>query len=84
MVRTDAVFSAGESMTSEIAVMLSRQAEKFAADLTIEYGSKSIRLDSLIGVLSLELKKGMTLTVVADGTDETEAAAAICRTLTKE
>ena len=81
MVRTDAVFSAGDRMTPEIAVTLAKQAEKFAANLVIEFGSTSIQLDSLIGVLSLELHRGMPLQVVADGTDEAAAAEAICRTL---
>ena len=77
MVRTDAVFSAGDRMTPEIAVTLAKQAEKFAANLLIEYGNTSIQLDSLIGVLSLELHRGMVLSVVADGPDENDAAKAI-------
>ena len=81
MVRTDAVFSAGDRMTPEIAVELAKKADKFAANLIIEYGNTSIQLDSLIGVLSLELHRGKVLTVVAEGADEAEAAKAICGVL---
>lgn len=77
MVRTDVVFSAADRMTPEIAVNLANQAERFKANLLIEYENKSIQLDSLIGVLSLELHRGMRLCVIADGSDETSAAAAI-------
>ncbi|MBR6767855.1 MAG: HPr family phosphocarrier protein [Clostridia bacterium] len=82
MVRTDAVFSAGDRMTPEIAVSLAKQAEKFSANLLIEYENTSIQLDSLIGVLSLELHRGKVLTVVAEGSDEEEAAKAIRSVLT--
>ena len=77
MVRTDAVFTAADRMSPEIAVRLAQLAEKFDANLLIEYGNTSIQLDSLIGVLSLQLYKGKSLSVVADGTDEVEAAKAI-------
>lgn len=84
MVRTDAVFSAGDRMTPEVALSLAKQAEKFSANLMIEYENTSIQLDSLIGVLSLELHRGKVLTVVAEGSDEDEAAKAICTVLTAE
>ena len=77
MVRTDAVFTAADRMSPEIAVRLAQLAEKFDANLLIEYGNTSIQLDSLIGVLSLQLYRGKPLSVVADGADEAEAAKAI-------
>ncbi|MBE5773858.1 MAG: HPr family phosphocarrier protein [Clostridiales bacterium] len=82
MVRTDAVFSAADRMTPEIAVSLARLAEKFTADLTIGYDTTSIQLDSLIGVLSLDLRRGKSLWVLGNGTDEAEAVDAICKALT--
>lgn len=83
MVRTDIVYTAGDRMTPDIAVSIAKQAEKFNANLLIEYENKSIQLDSLIGVLSMELQRGMALTVVAEGADEAEAAKAICSVLTE-
>ena len=83
MVRTDIVYTAGDRMTPDIAVSIAKQAEKFNANLLIEYENKSIQLDSLIGVLSMELQRGMALTVVAEGADESEAAKAICCVLTE-
>jgi len=84
MVRTDAVFSAGDRMTPELAVTLAKAAEKFTANLLIEYGNTSIQLDSLIGVLSMELRRGMSLSVVAEGEDEDIAARTVCGVLTAE
>ena len=81
MIRTETVFTAGERMTPEIAVTLAQQAEKFAANLVIGYDNTTIQLDSLIGVLSLELYRGKTLFVIADGADENEAAETICKVL---
>lgn len=83
MVRTNIVYTAGDRMTPDIAVSIAKQAEKFNANLLIEYENKSIQLDSLIGVLSMELQRGMALTVVAEGADEAEAAKAICSVLTE-
>ena len=84
MVRTETVFTAKDRMTPEIAVTLAQQAEKFAANLMIGYDNTTIQLDSLIGVLSLELYRGKTLFVIADGADENEAAEAICKVLSAE
>lgn len=81
MVRTETVFTAEDRMTPEIAVTLAQQAEKFAANLVIGYDNTTIQLDSLIGVLSLELYRGKTLFVIADGADENEAAETICKVL---
>ena len=84
MVRTDAEFTAGDRMTPEIAVSLAKQADKFSANLLIEYENTGIQLDSLIGILSLELYRGKVLSVVAEGSDEEDAAKAICDVLTAE
>lgn len=84
MFRTESVFQAGDHMTPEIALRLAQQADRYDAYLTVEYGNTSILLDSLIGILAIDLRRNMPLAVVAEGADETEAAQAISHILSTQ
>ena len=73
MVRMDAVFTAAEGLSPDLAVQLSQHASRYKSDVMIECGQKRIRLYSLIGILSLEFHRGIELAVIADGEDESSA-----------
>ena len=77
MVRMEAVFGCAEGMTPDVAAKLAQLSEHFAAQLQLECGGKRVRLDSLIGILSVECRRGTPLAIVADGEDEQVAAGAI-------
>ena len=74
MVSLNAVFQAGPGMSPEIAAELSRRASAHDARVSLRLGDRSIRLDSLIGILAVEMPRGSRVTVVADGPEETAAA----------
>ena len=76
MMRMEAVFGR-DSMTPDIAAKLATAAEHHRARLELECGGKVVLLDSLIGILSLECRRGTRLTILADGEDERAAAEAI-------
>ena len=84
MVRREVVFGCGEAMTPDIAARIAQLAERFSAGLHLECGEKRVRLDSLIGILSVECRRGKSLAVVADGEDEQPACAAIAAVLQGE
>ena len=44
----------------------------------------SLSVDSLIGILSLNLRKGMSVVVTAEGDDAQEAVEAVCKMLRTE
>ena len=72
MVRLETVFSAVLGLTPEFAAELSQVASRFHADIRLSCEGKQLRLDSLIGILALDLHRGE---------DEQAAASAICAKL---
>ena len=51
-----------------------QKANEFKSSIWVEKDDRSVNAKSLLGVLSLGIVSGMTITLVADGADEEEAA----------
>ena len=77
MTLKEVVFGCGEALTPDVAAKLTALAERYAAKLYMECAGKRVLLDSLIGILSLECRRGTRLVILADGEDEQAAAGAI-------
>ena len=56
-------------------------ASQFNSEIYVEIGQKKVNAKSIMGMMSLTLMPGEEITVVANGTDEKEAAAGIERFL---
>ena len=54
-----------------------QSAHKFKSSVWVESGDRKVNAKSLLGVLSLGIAKGMTVTLIADGYDEEEAIASL-------
>lgn len=78
MVKVETVFGACPAVTPDFAAQLAHRASQYAANVYFEKGSMRLSVDSLIGILSLDLRKGMHITIVADGLDEQQALDAVC------
>ena len=50
-----------------------QKANEFKSSVWVEKEERRVNAKSLLGVLSLGIVKGMTVTLIADGTDEAEA-----------
>ena len=50
-----------------------QNAHKFKSSIWVESGDRKVNAKSLLGVLSLGIAKGMTISIIADGYDEEEA-----------
>ena len=50
-----------------------QNAHKYKSTIWVESGDRKVNAKSLLGVLSLGIAKGMTVTLIADGYDEDEA-----------
>jgi phosphocarrier protein HPr len=48
-------------------------AEKFNADLSLEYQGKSVNMKSIMGVMALGVPCNSVITITAEGNDELEA-----------
>ena len=53
------------------------EAQKFAAEITIEKEGKAANGKSIIGILSMAVAHGDQLTICAEGNDEAEAVLAL-------
>ena len=62
-----------DGVTNRDAAALVQRAMRFDSEIYIEQGSKRINCKSIMGVLSLGLKKGSTITLMAHGDDQEDA-----------
>ena len=51
---------------------------EFRSTMMVEKAERKVNAKSLLGVLSLGITKGSTITISAEGPDETEAVNALC------
>ena len=54
-----------------------QKANEFKSSIWVEKEERRVNAKSLLGVLSLGIVKGTTITLIADGSDEKEAVAAL-------
>ena len=54
-----------------------QKANEFESSIWLESGNRKMNAKSLLGVLSLGIVKGTTITLIADGNDEKEAVQAL-------
>lgn len=73
MVSKEVVVNNGTGLHARPATLLVKKASSFKSDVSIEFNGKKANVKSLIGVLSLGVTKGATITVLANGDDETLA-----------
>jgi len=57
---------------------------KFQSDITLEYKGKNVNLKSILGVMSLGVTSGSTVTIAANGADEEQAMARIDEVMKSE
>ena len=82
MLQREAVFGCGDALTPDVAAKLTQVAERYRAELRLECAGKRVLLDSLIGILSLDCRRGTRLTVLGEGPEAAEAVDAIAAVLT--
>ncbi len=61
-----------------------QKANSFKSSIWVEYNERKVNAKSLLGVLSMGIVKDMTITLIADGSDEAEALDGLCNFLTGE
>ena len=81
-VRLETRYGMADGLTPVIAARIAECASRYDSHVSIESAGRAIRIESLISVLSMELRRGMPLTVIAEGKDAREAASGLCALLT--
>ena len=73
MISRDIVITNESGLHARPATFFIHKALSYKASIWVEKGDRKVNAKSLLGVLSLGIAKGMTVTLIADGQDETSA-----------
>ena len=73
MITKEAVINNQVGLHAQPATFFIQKANEFKSSIWIEKDERRVNAKSLLGVLSLGIVKGTTVTLVADGADEQEA-----------
>ena len=73
MIKTPVVVKTEEGFDGRPIALLVQEASQYASKIYIQIGEKNINAKSIMGMMSLDLLEGTSLTVVAEGEDEENA-----------
>nr|MBQ4318904.1 HPr family phosphocarrier protein [Clostridia bacterium] len=73
MISRDVTIQNNVGLHARPATFFIQKANSFKSSIWVEKEERRVNAKSLLGVLSLGITKGMTITLIADGSDETEA-----------
>lgn len=77
MISKDITIQNNVGLHARPATFFIQKANTYKSSIWVEKEDRRVNAKSLLGVLSLGIVKGMTITVIADGTDEAEAVEGI-------
>ncbi|WP_353854505.1 HPr family phosphocarrier protein [Bacillus sp. Bos-x628] len=66
------------------AALFVQEANRFGADIFLEKDGKKVNAKSIMGLMSLAISSGVTVTLIADGADEQEAIDALTEFINRE
>ena len=73
MITRDVTIQNNVGLHARPATFFIQKANSYKASVWVEKDDPRVNAKSLLGVLSLGIVKGMSVTLIADGADETEA-----------
>ena len=73
MISRDVTIQNNVGLHARPATFFIQKANSYKSSIWVEKGDSRVNAKSLLGVLSLGIVKGMTVTLIADGADEAEA-----------
>ena len=77
MIQRDVIITNNIGLHARPATFFIQKANSFKSSIWIEKDDRKVNAKSLLGVLSMGIAKGMTITLVADGQDENTAVDAL-------
>jgi phosphocarrier protein HPr len=77
MITKDYIITSAQGMHARPATQLVKLVKGFKSVTSLKKGDKTVKLNSLLNILSLTIKGGETISVTMDGEDEVSAAVAI-------
>ena len=77
MITCNVTMENGVGLHAGPASLFIQKANSFKSSIWVEKDERRVNAKSLLGVLSLGIVKGTTITLIADGADEKEAVGAL-------
>jgi phosphocarrier protein len=77
MITKEVVINNQVGLHARPATFFIQKANEFKSSIWVEKEERRVNAKSLLGVLSLGIVKGTAITIIADGSDEVEAVAAL-------
>ena len=77
MITKEVVINNQVGLHARPATFFIQKANEFKSSIWVEKEERRVNAKSLLGVLSLGIVKGNTITIIADGSDEEEAIATL-------
>ena len=77
MISKDYIITSAEGIHARPATALVKLTKNYKSVISIKKGERVVKLNSLLNILSLAAKGGETISIIAEGEDETGAMAAI-------
>ena len=77
MISKEVVISNQVGLHARPATFFIQKANEYKASIWVEKDDRRVNAKSLLGVLSIGIVKGTAITIIADGSDEEEAVAAL-------
>ncbi len=84
MITKDHIILAPQGLHARPATTLIRLAKSFKSIISLKKGDKTIKLNSMLNILSLTINGGEIITIIIDGEDENEAETAISQFFTEQ
>lgn len=70
MIERQVKISVESGLQARVAAQFVQEANRFSSDLFLEKDGKRINAKSIMGLMSLAITEGETVTIIADGQDE--------------
>jgi phosphocarrier protein HPr len=77
MITKDYIIMSSQGIHARPATTLIRLAKNFKSAISLKKGDKTVKLNSMLNILSLTIKGGETISLIVDGEDELSAAETI-------
>ena len=77
MISRDVTITNSIGLHARPATFFIQKANSFSSSIWVEKNDRRVNAKSLLGVLSLGIAQGMTITLIADGQDEQQALAGL-------
>lgn len=78
MITCNVTMENGVGLHAGPASLFIQKANSYKSSIWVEKDDCRVNAKSLLGVLSLGISKGTTITIIADGSDESDAVKGLC------